>query len=77
MRLNADQMAAVRDILTQELDQDRQENGYLPNQLALRYEDREAEAAGSSPLPDTAALAGAAIQQAAQVPARRAFSGSS
>ena len=77
MRLNADQMARVRDILTRELDQDRRENGYLRNQLARRYEDRETEAAGSSPLPDIAAHAGAAIQQAAQVPARRAFSGSS
>ena len=59
-------MARVRDILTRELDQDRRENGCLLNQLARRYEDRETEAAGSSPLPDIAALDGAAFQQAAQ-----------
>ena len=60
------------------MDQDNsQENGYLLNQIARRYEDRETEAARSAPVADIAALDGAAIQQAAQVPPRRAFSGSS
>jgi zinc protease len=65
-RLTADQMARVRDILSRELEQDGQENSYLLTQLARRYEDREAEAAGRSPLPEIAALDGGAVQLAAQ-----------
>jgi zinc protease len=64
--LTPDQMVRIRDILARELDQDRQGNGYLLNQLARRYEDREAEAAGANPLTEIAALDGAAIQRAAQ-----------
>jgi hypothetical protein len=59
-------MARVRDILAREQEQDRQENRYLLNQLARRYEDREAEAVGADPLATIAALDGATIQRASQ-----------
>jgi zinc protease len=66
MRLTADQMDRVRDILVRQLDEDRQENGYLLNQLSRAYEDREAEAVGANPLKEIAALDGDAIQLAAR-----------
>lgn len=65
-RLTEDQMARVRDILVREFDQDSEENGYLLNQLARRYEDREGDAAGTSPLSTIASLDGDAVQRAAQ-----------
>jgi len=64
--LTEDQMSRVREALLRQLEQDREENGYLLNQLVRRYEDREADAAGRSPLPQIAALDGEAVQLAAQ-----------
>jgi len=64
--LTPDRVARVKDILMRELDEDSQENGYLLNQLARRYEDREPESAGVGPTRDIAALTGYAIQLAAQ-----------
>ena len=65
-RLTPDQMSRVRDVLARELEKDSEDNGYLLNQLARRYEDREADAAGASQLPEIAALTGEAIQTAAE-----------
>jgi len=65
-RLAEDQMGRVREALVRQLEQDTEENGYLLNQLVRRYEDREADAAGRSPLPEIAALDGEAIQTAAR-----------
>ena len=65
--LTPDQVARVREILLRELDENSQENGYLLNQLARRYEDGEADAAGVTPVQDIAALSGMSIQRAAQI----------
>ena len=64
--LTEDQMARVREVLVREFEKDSEENGYLLNQLVRRYEDGEADAAGTSPLPAIAALDGRAIQRAAE-----------
>jgi zinc protease len=42
MTLTPEQMARVRDILLRELDKSRQDNGYLLNEIARRYEDGDA-----------------------------------
>jgi len=65
-RLTPDQMTRVRDVLARELEKDSEDNGYLLNQLARRYEDRDGDAAGASQLPQIAALTGDAIQSAAE-----------
>jgi zinc protease len=64
--LTPDQVARVRAVLLREFEQDSQENGYLLGQLARRYEDGEADAAGVNPPVAIAALDGQAIQRAAQ-----------
>jgi zinc protease len=64
--LTPEQVGRVRDILVRELDENSQDNGYLLNQLARRYEDGEPDAAGADPLKEIAALSGAAIQAAAR-----------
>ena len=64
--LTPDRVARVKDILMRQLEEDSQENGYLMNQLARRYEDREPESAGVGPAREIAALSGYAIQLAAQ-----------
>ena len=66
-QLTPDQVARVREILLRELDENSQENGYLLNQLARRYEDGEADAAGVTPVQEIAALSGMSIQRAAQI----------
>lgn len=65
-RLTPDAVARVREILLREHEQDSQENGYLLNRLARRYEDREADAAGLSPVREIATLSGYALQLAAR-----------
>lgn len=61
------QMARVREVLTRQLDENTQDNGYLLSQIARRYEDGEvASLAGSNGQPaEIAALSGAAVRQAA------------
>jgi zinc protease len=65
-RLTPDRVARVQEILARELEQNRQENGYLLSQLARRYEDGEPDAAGVSTLSGLGALNGYAIQLAAR-----------
>ena len=66
--LTRDQVALIRDALLREFERNSQDNGYLLNQIARRYED--GEAANLAPIanvPDQiAALTGDAIQDAAQ-----------
>lgn len=64
--LTPDRVSRVRDILVKELEDDSQENRWVLNQLARRYEDREVDLVGSNPLREIAALNGYAIQIAAQ-----------
>jgi predicted Zn-dependent peptidase len=63
--ISRDQTGRIRQGLLREYELDSQENGYFLNDLARRYAD--GDVAGATSLPDQiAALAGAAIQQAAQ-----------
>jgi zinc protease len=64
--LTPDRVARVRDALLKDLEQDSQDNGWVLNQLVRRYEDRELDRVGRSPVEDIAALNGYAIQLAAQ-----------
>jgi zinc protease len=64
--LTPEQVGRVRDVLARELEENSQENGYLLNQLARRYEDGEADAVATNPLQAIAALSGEAIQRAAR-----------
>ncbi|MDH4064994.1 MAG: insulinase family protein, partial [Acidobacteriota bacterium] len=67
MTLTPDQMTRVRDVLLRELDKSRQENGYLLNEIARRYEDGDAAsltAVDQEPA-EIAALSADAIQQSA------------
>ena len=67
-RSRQDQMALIRDALLREFERNSQDNGYLLNQIARRYEDGDAaDVAAVDNLPEQiAALTGDAIQQAAQ-----------
>jgi predicted Zn-dependent peptidase len=61
-------MALIREALLRELERNSQNNGYLLNQISLRYEDGDAaNVAAIGNLPNRiAALSGDAIQEAAQ-----------
>jgi zinc protease len=63
----ADGIVLIREGLLRDFERNSQENGYLLNQIARRYEDGDAESASAvQSMPDQIAmLAGAAIQQAA------------
>jgi zinc protease len=67
MVLNPDQMMRVRDMLLRELEKNSQDNGYLLNQIARRYEDGDAQnlAAVNQQRAAIAALTAEAIQRAA------------
>jgi zinc protease len=68
LRLSPGQMAALRSSLVRDFERDSQDNGYLLNQIARRYEDGEAEttaAIDDSPA-RIAALTSASIERAAQ-----------
>ena len=67
-RLSPDQMALIREDLLREFERNSQDNGYLLNQIARRYEDGDAaNVAAVDNLPEQiAALTGDEIQQAAQ-----------
>jgi len=66
--LSADGVAQIRELLQRRFEANSQENGYVLNQIARRYEDGEAaDVAAVGSLPDRiATLTGDAIQQAAQ-----------
>jgi len=66
--LTPDRVAAIRQNLLRELDQNRQDNGFLLNQLARKYEDGEgANLAGVTGNPEEIrTLTGEAIQRAAK-----------
>ena len=66
--VSASRWTRIRDALLRDFEQNSQDNGYLLNQIARRYEDGDAGRRGSVfNLPDQiAALTGEAIQQAAQ-----------
>ena len=66
--LSPEQVALIREALLREFERNSQDNGYLLNQIARRYEDGDAaDVAAVGNLPDRiAALTGDAIQQAAQ-----------
>ncbi|HEX3704288.1 MAG TPA: insulinase family protein [Vicinamibacterales bacterium] len=66
--LSAEQVGLIREGLVREFERNSQDNGYLLNQFARRYEDGDAaNVAAIDNLPDRiAALTGDAIQQAAQ-----------
>ena len=65
--LTPDQMGRVRDVLLRELDKSSQDNGYLLNQIARRFEDGDAAhlAAVNQQPAEIAALSGEAVQRAA------------
>jgi zinc protease len=64
--LSRDQMSRVQDALLRDLERNSQENGYLLNQIARRYEDGEGDRpALTQAVPEIAALSGYAIQLAA------------
>jgi zinc protease len=67
-KLSPDQVARIRENLVREFDRNRQDNGYLLNQIARRYEEGDAaNVAAVERMPERiAALTGDAIQQAAQ-----------
>jgi zinc protease len=67
-RLSADQMARVRESLLREFESNGQENGYLLNQIARRYQDgEEADVAAVFNQPaQIAALTSDALRQSAQ-----------
>jgi zinc protease len=62
------QVSRIRDALMRDFERNRDDNGYLLNQIARRYEDGEGEsiAAALNVPAQIAALTGEAIQQAAQ-----------
>jgi zinc protease len=62
------QVARIRDALMREFERNRDDNGYLLNQIARRYEDGDGDtvAAAVDVPAQIAALTGEAIQQAAQ-----------
>jgi zinc protease len=66
--LSPAQVSLIREALLREFERNSQDNGYLLNQIARRYEDgNAADVAAVVNLPDRiAALTGDAIQQAAQ-----------
>ena len=66
--LSSDQVRRIRDTLLREFETSSQENGYLLNQIARRYQDGDAaNIAAVSNLPEQiAALTGNAVLQAAQ-----------
>lgn len=66
--LSAEQVTIIRDVLTREFEANSQDNGFLLNQIARRYEDGEASDVGSiaSVPAQIAALTGDAVRQAAQ-----------
>ena len=68
IQFSPDRVAAIRQNLMRELDENRQDNGYLLNQIARSYEDGDAAniADGRGPAGPIAALTGEAIQQAAR-----------
>ena len=61
-------MAAIRGSLTRDFERDSQDNGYLLNQIARRYEDGESEtAAAIEDLPARiASLTSATVERAVQ-----------
>jgi predicted Zn-dependent peptidase len=61
-------MGLVREGLLREFERNSQDNGYVLNQIARRYEDGDAAgiAAGDNTVEQIAALTSDAIQQAAQ-----------
>jgi zinc protease len=68
LRFSPGQMAAIRSSLTRDFERDSQDNGYLLNQVARRYEDGESETAAA--IEDTpariAALTSATVERAVQ-----------
>ena len=66
--LTPDRVARVRDVLLREFEKDSQENGYLLNQIARRYEDGDGSdvAAAVDLSAQIAGLSGRAIQLAAR-----------
>jgi zinc protease len=66
--LSPDQMVSIRELLRREFESQSQDNGYLLNQIARRYEDGAAAdvAAVVSQPEQIAALTGGAIQRAAR-----------
>ncbi len=66
--LSAEQVTIIRDVLTREFEANSQDNGFLLNQIARRYEDGETSDVGSiaSVPAQIAALTGDAVRQAAQ-----------
>jgi zinc protease len=65
--LTPNQVGRVRDVLLRELDKSSQDNGYLLNEIARRYEENDAAnlAALSQQPAEVASLSGLAIQRAA------------
>lgn len=66
--LSSEQVTLIRDALLREFEANSQDNGYLLNQISLRYEDGDAAdvaAVGNVPA-QIAALTGDAVQQAAR-----------
>jgi zinc protease len=68
LRFSPGQMAAIRGSLTRDFERDSQDNGYLLNQIARRYEDGESEtAAAIEDLPARiASLTSATVERAVQ-----------
>jgi zinc protease len=64
----AEQVRRLRALLLRDFEQDSQDNGYLLNQIARRYEDNDAAHVGAVlDMPDQiAALTGEAVQEAAK-----------
>jgi zinc protease len=63
--LSTDQVGRVRDTLLRNLDRSRQDNGYILNQIARRYEDGDVtKLADDQEARDIAALSSTAIQRA-------------
>ena len=65
--LTRNQLAIIRDALTREFEQNSQDNAFLLNQIAQRYEDGEAASVANAldPKAGFAALTDASIRQAA------------
>jgi zinc protease len=65
--LTRNQLAIIRDALTREYEQNSQDNGFLLNQIAQRYEDGESASVANAldPTAGFAALTDASIRQAA------------
>ena len=62
------QLAIIRDALTREFEQNSQDNAFVLNQIAQRYEDGEAATVANAlnPEPGIAALTDQSIRQAAR-----------